>query len=214
MRAALASVFILVAAVLTSSATVFAQQPVPTDLQASSSGGNVVITWRAGGTLVPDGFRLEAGSGPGLADFAIVNLPWNPSRGLDAQFAAAGVSPGVYFVRVRAVYGGAVSAPSDEVVMRVASAACPLPNAPRNVSATVASELVTLDWEPSMSGGPAAGYVVEAGSSPGAPNVAIITLHSTSVSVSAPPGRYFVRLRAMGLCGASEPSPEVVIVVP
>jgi hypothetical protein len=32
--------------------------------------------------------------------------------------------------------------------------------------------------------------------------------------LNAPPGRYFVRLRAMGECGASEPSREVEIIVP
>jgi hypothetical protein len=214
MRAALVRVVIFIVAVVASNAITFAQGAAPIDLRASTSDSNVVITWRAGGSVPPDAFRLEAGTGSGLADLAIVNIPWSRQQGLDAQFAAAGVAPGVYFLRVRSVYGGVVGEPSEEIVMRVSAASCPLPNAPRNVSATVASEIVTLDWEPSATGGPAAGYVIEAGSSPGAPNVAIITLDATSLSLSAPAGRYFVRLRAMGASGASEPSPEVVIVVP
>lgn len=209
---------VLILAVLTvtvlSAGPALAQQLAPTELRATTSGSNVVIGWRAAGTAAPDGFRLEAGSGPGLADLAVVNIPWNASQGLEAQFRAAGVAPGLYYLRVRGVYGRALSAASEEIVMRVGASSCPLPNAPRNIHARVGGELVTLDWEPAGDGGPAAGYVIEAGSTPGAPNVAIITIDNTHVSVSAPPGRYFVRLRAIGLCGASEPSPEVVIVVP
>lgn len=214
MRAAIVRLVIFVAVVVVSSVTARAQHVAPSNLRASVSGSDVVITWHAGGSMPPDAFRLEAGSASGLADLAIVNLPWGAHQGLDAQFAAAGVAPGVYFLRVRAVYGGVPGAASEEVVMRVGTSACTLPNAPQNVHATVASETVTIDWEAAATGGDASGYVVEAGSTPGVPNVAIITLDATRVSVSAPPGRYFVRLRAMGICGASEPSPEVVIVVP
>lgn len=214
MRAAIVSLGIFVAVVVVSSATTHAQHVAPSNLHASVSGSDVLITWRTGGSTPPDAFRLEAGSASGLADLAIVNLPWGAHQGLDAQFAAAGVAPGVYFLRVRSIFGGVPGEASDEVVMRVGAASCPLPSAPQNVHASVASETVTLDWDASATGGHASGYVVEAGTTPGVPNVAIITLDATSVSVSAPPGRYFVRLRAMGVCGASEPSPEVVIVVP
>jgi hypothetical protein len=218
MRAATVRIVLMCAgvlgAILASGVLADAQQLAPTNLTASLQGHNVIITWRAGGDLAPDAFRLEAGSASGLSDLAIVNIPWSRAQGVEAQFAAAGVAPGVYYLRVRGLYGGVASESSQEAILRVDTAACPLPNAPRNVSASVTSDLVTLDWEPSATGGEAAGYVIEAGSVPGAPNVAIITLDATRVSVSAPPGRYFVRLRAMGQCGASEPSPEVVIVVP
>ena len=191
------------------------QELAPSNLQASAAGSNVVITWHANGTTPPDAFRLEAGSGPGLADLAIVNIPWALERGLDAQFAAAGVAPGVYYMRVRAIRNNVASFPSEEVVMHVGTASCSLPNAPLNVTATVdSSRAVTLNWEAAARGGVAAGYVIEAGTNPGAPNLAIITLDSTKVSLLAAPGRYFVRLRAMGLCGASEPSREVEIIVP
>lgn len=214
MRAAIVRLVIFVAVVVVSSVTARAQHVAPSNLHASVSGSDVVITWHTAGSMPPDAFRLEAGSASGLADLAIVNLPWGAHQGLDAQFAAAGVAPGVYFLRVRSVYGGVPGEASEEFVMRVGTSSCQLPNAPQNVHATVASETVTIAWEAAATGGDAAGYVIEAGSTPGVPNVAIITLDATRVSVSAPPGRYFVRLRAMGICGASEPSPEVVIVVP
>ena len=91
-----------------------------------------------------------------------------------------------------------------------------MPDAPRNVVATVDSPVVTLAWEaPVRDGVHASGYVIEAGTTPGAPNIAIIAIiESTILSVNAPPGRYFVRLRSFGQCGSSEPSPEMEIIVP
>ncbi len=75
---------------------------------------------------------------------------------------------------------------------------------------------MSLAWDgPSAEGAHATGYVIEAGSTPGAPNIAIVPLfESTRLFVSAPPGRYFVRLRSMGACGSSEPSSEVEVIVP
>src|SRR5690606_31266998 len=71
--------------------------PPPENIQARVSDTSVSITWRAGDGALPDAFRLEAGSAPGASDLAIVNMPWNPSRGLDATFAARGVARGVYY---------------------------------------------------------------------------------------------------------------------
>ena len=112
-------VFILMclAAAIGSSANAFAQQLAPTDLHVTTSGSNVVITWRAGTNTAPDGFRLEAGSGPGLTDLAIVNIPWNAQHGLEANFRAAGVAPGIYYLRVRGVYNREITQASPEVVM-------------------------------------------------------------------------------------------------
>ena len=214
MRGATATLTIFVAAlVAASSTTVSAQEHAPSNLTTSTAGSDVVISWRAGGDDPPDAFRLEAGSAPGLTDLAIVNIPWTAQQGIRAQFAAAGVAPGVYYLRVRGVYDGTITAASEEVAMRVGTSSCPIPAAPSNVSASVANETVTLTWERGAASA-AAGYVIEAGTAAGAPNLAIITLDSTQVSITAPPGQYFVRLRSMGLCGASEPSREIVIVVP
>jgi hypothetical protein len=196
------------------SARVQAQELSPTNLQASSSGSTVVVSWRAAGDTAPDGYRLEAGSGPGLTDLAVVNIPWHAARGLDARFSAAGVAPGVYYLRVRSIRNQVASLPSDEVMVQVGTASCPLPTAPLNISVAVDSQSITLDWDPAATGGAATGFVVEAGTTPGAPNLAVITLDSTRVLLQATPGRYFIRLRAMGLCGASEPSRELQVIVP
>ena len=187
----------------------------PQNLQAQVRNSNVVLTWRAGGNTTPDLYRIEAGSGSGLVDLAIVNLPWSAERGLDAHFAAAGVAPGTYYVRVRAMYGSVVGLPSNEIVVHVGPSPCPIPGAPRNVSASVENRRVTLQWEASTSGAVANGYVIEAGSTPGSPNIAIVAImDATQLAVDAPPGRYFVRLRAFAQCGSSEPSSELEIIVP
>ncbi|HUE88693.1 MAG TPA: fibronectin type III domain-containing protein [Vicinamibacterales bacterium] len=188
----------------------------PLNLQAQTTGGNVFLTWRAGGDTAPDWFRVEAGSAPGLADLAIINLPWGRHRSLEGHFAASGVAPAVYYVRVRALSGSAASNVSNEVVIHVGKSSCPIPAAPRNVVASVDSPIVTLAWDVTAADGvSASGYVIEAGSTPGAPNIAIIAImEQTRLSVNAPPGRYFVRLRSMGQCGSSEPSPEVEVIVP
>lgn len=188
----------------------------PQNLQVQTSGGNVFLSWRAGGSEAPEWFRIEVGSAFGLADLAIINLPWHQRQGLDAVFTASGVAPGIYHVRVRAIHNLVAGAASNEVVVHIDAAACPLPPAPRNVVATVEGPMVTLAWDaPVADGASATGYVIEAGHTPGVPHVAIIVIRATtSLSVHAPPGRYFVRLRAMGPCGASEPSAELVVDVP
>ena len=215
MRVASVRSVLLAVAMIAITTTAVAQEAAPIDLRAESDGSNIILNWRAAGAIVPDGFALEAGSAPGLTDLAIVNIPWSRAQGFTARFAAAGVAPGIYYLRVRAVYNRVVSEASDETVVRVESAACPMPSAPRNVSANIAGQRVTLGWEMNATGGHASGYVIEAGTHPGAPNIAIVSIaEMTQLSMIAPPGRYFVRIRAMGPCGSSEPSREIELIVP
>ena len=59
------------------------------------------------------GYRLEAGTGPGLTNIVTADA------GMAPAFAASGVPPGRYYVRIRALNGNGVSAPSNEVVVDV-----------------------------------------------------------------------------------------------
>jgi len=178
----------------------------PTGLQATVAGRTVSLRWTApasGGA--PSGYRLEAGNGPGLANLATIGTGLAP--GLDV----GGVPDGTYFVRVRAERGGIVGPASNEV--QVVVNACPVPGAPTALAFSVAgNRVVTLTWG-AASG--ASGYVLEAGSAPGLANLAVLLLSGgTSTAVSAPPGRYFVRARAVNGCGAGPSSNEVEILVP
>ena len=61
----------------------------------------------------------------------------------------------------------------------------------------------------------ATGFIVEAASAPGGPVIASLPLGSTTaVSVPAPPGTYYVRVRALNGCGPGQASNEVPVQVP
>jgi hypothetical protein len=87
------------------------------------------------------------------------------------------------------------------------------PLAPTAVAAKVTANTVALSWTPATTGGVVLEYVIEAGSSPGLANLAVLTVLGSppSVTVSAPPGAYFVRVRARNALGTSAPSPEIVV---
>ena len=79
-----------------------------------ASGGVVLLSWSppaSGGA--PTGYLLEAGSVTGASDLAQVPI------GLQTTFAAPGVPPGVYHVRVRAVNGAGIGPASPDTVVTV-----------------------------------------------------------------------------------------------
>jgi hypothetical protein len=76
----------------------------------------------------------------------------------------------------------------------------------------VSGSVVTLQWQ-AVAG--AIEYIVEAGSAPGFANIFNGSVGSaTTISTAAPPGRYYVRVRARSAAGVSAPSAEVTIDVP
>lgn len=91
-----------------------AEPQAPVLAPAVVAGNTVTLSWTlpVASTAVT-GYRLEAGSQPGLADILISSLGPAPS------FGAAGVPAGRYYVRIRALNGNGVSAPSNEVVVDV-----------------------------------------------------------------------------------------------
>ena len=74
---------------------------------------------------------------------------------------------------------------------------------------------VTLDWSNPLTGNPPTTFHIEAGSAPSLANVYSAPTGgvSTHLAVSAPPGTYFVRIRAANACGLSSASNEQQIVV-
>ena len=88
------------------------------------------------------------------------------------------------------------------------------PGAPSDLSASSSGATVTLTWKAPTTGGPPTSYVIEAGSTPGATDLASLstgTLSTTFVRNDVPGGRYFVRVRATNVAGSSGPSNEVVV---
>src|SRR5262249_47405160 len=86
-----------------------------------------------------------------------------------------------------------------------------LPNAPRNLVGQVQGPFVSLAWSP-PSGGSVAGYVIEAGTSPGATNLAQVPVSASTTSISAPVGfgTYYVRVRAFNTTPAAGPASNEV----
>jgi len=172
----------------------------------------VTVSWRPPSTgPLPSGYRLEAGSAPGLMDLAIVST----SSGQTA-LTFSGVPPGTYYVRVRSILGASMSAPSNEVRVIVTPGGCvSAPPPPTGFAASVNGRLVTLVWNvPSTESGPTT-LVIEAGSGAGLTNLAMLMLDGSlrSLSVQAPPGQYYVRIRGRNACGIGIASNEIVVTV-
>jgi len=96
---------------------------------------------------------------------------------------------------------------------RVAAAAAP---GPGNLSGAASGSTVTLAWLAPTSFDPATSYIIEAGSSPGAANLASFDTGNaaTTLTVTAvPSGTYYVRVRATNSSGAGVPSNEIVLTI-
>lgn len=184
----------------------------PTDLRAFNPGGSpsdITLTWNAPGTgCPPTSYRIEAGSAPGGSDL----VSFSTGNG-ETSFTALGVPSGFYYVRVRAVNGAGASGFSNELLLHFGGCANP-PAAPTSLTGQIGGSSVLLSWT-AASGSPSS-YVLEAGSSSGSSNIAVSDTGSlsTSLTASAAPGTYYVRVRAKNACGTSAASNEVIVVVP
>jgi predicted phage tail protein len=177
----------------------------PTGLASSVAGSTVSLRWSAGSGLTQS-FLLEAGSVPGLANLARLDLG-QPAT----TFTAANVPSGTYYLRVRGTNPCGTSGPSNEIVAVVPSA---LP-APTNLTATVAGSAVTLSWTAPPTGF-VTSYLLEAGSAPGLTDLARVATGNAATSFSTsgvPAGRYYVRVKTISGTATSGPSNEVVVTV-
>ena len=184
----------------------------PRDFQAVVSGHNVFLSWNppAAGA-VPGQYLLQAGSAPGLSNFGSVLM-----NGTQTTIYIPGVPAGAYYARLRSVSGGSISGPSNEIVVIVTGGCSAAPPAPFGFVATVSGQVVSLAWSLGATANGPTQFQIEAGSGPGAADLAIITVAGSlrGLVVQAPPGAYYVRLRARNGCGASGPSNEILVTVP
>jgi hypothetical protein len=195
----------------TSTVAVGAVTTAPANLRATVTGSAVRLDWDSVTEAVVS-HRVEAGSGPGLANLAVLDTG-TPQNSL----IATAVPAGTYYVRVRAVGPDNVPGPaSNEIIVRVGGGCSAAPGAPANFSAQVSGNRVTLSWTPSAAGDAAASYIVEAGSSPGASNVVVFDTGAAAptVSANAPNGVYYARIRGRNACGVGSASNEFVVQVP
>jgi hypothetical protein len=179
----------------------------PGNLQASSSGSSVLLSWAAPVTGdPPTSYTIEAGSAPGASDLA--NFPTGNTA---LSFAAAGVPNGTYHLRVRASNSIGTSSPSNEVTLTVGCTAAP--GAPVLSVVQNSGGVVTLAWS-GTTGAPTR-FFIEAGTGPGLSNLASLDLGpSVTITANLGAGTYYVRVRGSNQCGIGAASNEVVLVVP
>lgn len=189
----------------------------PTNLTGTVTGAKVTLTWNAGaGDLAPFAPAPPGGTAA-MSHMVLASL--TPGGPPVASIATASpdttwsidAPPGQYWLRVVAQNQFGVSAPSNEVAVLVSPAAPPRPTATR---AVVTSGVVHIDWQAPIGGWPATSYLLDAGTAPGLTNIGTLPVNGTSFDAPVPPGRYYVRIRAVNSYGASVAGDEVVIDVP
>ena len=178
----------------------------PGGFTGSLQGSVATLSWIApagDGEDAPTGYVVEAGSASGLTNLATVPL------GNVTSFQAVNVPSGVYYVRVRAVNELGVGVPSDEIVLQPG----PGTGQPLNLTSSGQGSMVQLDWRAPSTGEVPTGYLIEAGSGPGLANLAVLQVgNATTFSTTAPPGVYYVRVRAVSAYGvAGQASNEIVV---
>ncbi len=169
----------------------------PSALRSTDAGSSLEFTWDPGVRTVPGSFVLEAGYGPGTTAAQV-------AVGSSTTFTAPGPIPGPVFVRVR---DAATAELSNEIVV-----GCLAPAPPTTLTATVTPAGVALSWAPASR---ATSYTLAAGTTAHGREIGTLTLPAaqTSFATPAPPGTYFLRVRANNACGSSPESGEVFFTV-
>jgi predicted phage tail protein len=171
----------------------------PAGLSVSWQGTVATLTW--GASEGATAYIVEAGTAAGISNIASFSVGAVTSYAVD-------VPPGTYYVRVRAANAVGTSAPSNEVVLQGRGA----PNGPTSLRQSGSGSTVNLRWTAPSGGAAPTGYVLEAGSAPGLADLAVVNLGAvTTFSTTAPPGTYYVRVRAVNARGSSPASNEIVV---
>lgn len=182
----------------------------PRSFTAATSGQLVSLNW-----VDPDGcsgsnYWLVAGSQPGAMDIGL--LP------LDSSGVTLAAPPGTYFARVGTQSDFGISGLSNEVRIVTSSSDCGPPNFGIALGANVSGQVVGLAWSPTSASAALSSdafapiqYALEVGVTPGAVNLSVPVGRVTSIAIPAPPGDYYVRVRALNLCGAGQASSDVVV---
>lgn len=178
----------------------------PVNLTQVVSGGMVTLTWTPGsGGCPPAHYVLSAGSQAGLADLASVNV------GAVSAFTTP-APPGTYFLRVAAANAWGTSAASNEVVVSIGPT-CVVPGAPEAFVATATGTLASFQWQPPLTGGAPTNYLLEAGTTASGAELGVVPLNGLSFAAQAPPGSYYLRVRAQNACGTGPASSTQLLTV-
>ena len=185
----------------------------PSALTARANGPLVTLSWRDDDGCEGRQFRLLVGTRSGGSDLGALPVAQT------TLFAA--VPPGEYFVRVITETRGGASAPSNEVRL-VGGGACQSPAVALTLGAGVQDRVLTLQWDTvdpaaarAIDAATPLAYVLEASLAPGSSNLGVVPVgRAMTVAAAVPPGRYYVRVRAVSACGPGPASNDVAVTVP
>jgi len=166
-------------------------------------------TWQPPGFGAAAAFYIiEVGTAAGLSN--VGRFPVGP------VFSASGtLGPGTYAVRIRGVSAAGEGLASQEVFLTIPTATCTPPSAPALLPILRNGDIVSVPWTAPATG-QAQGYRLHAGSSPGASDLAVLTIGpSSSYYQLAPgPGTYHVFVQALSSCGPATSSNVVAYFEP
>jgi len=185
----------------------------PTSFSATVSGSTVTLNWAAPvGGDAPTSYTVQAGSSNGLSDLANFD-----TGSTSTSLVVLNVPAGTYFVRIRANNSAGQSGPSNEFQVIVGSATpCSTLGAPTGLTSTVIGSTVALSWTAPAGCAPTT-YIVQAGSTTGASNLANFSTGTTATIFTATNvgnGTYFVRVLSAVTGVLSAPSNEITVTVP
>lgn len=184
---------------------VHVNQPLPPSAPASLlglvNGTSLALAWRntfEGGA--PTSLVLD------VSGALVMSAPLLPGD----TFSYAGVPPGTYSLRVRAVNAFGTSAPSNPVTVTFPGGCSGAPLPVQNFIAFATPGRLVLSWDPAGAGAAPTGFVVN---STGA-YVGSVPLDSRGIDVAVPPGSYTLSVAAVNPCGASAVSAARTVAVP
>lgn len=178
----------------------------PRQMTAAVSDSTITLGWRPGSGTAASGYVVEVGTTAGGSEVGAFPV--------GAVTRVSGSLPaGTFYARVRGASAPGTGPPGSEVIVTTPAMSLP-PQAPGPLTAGVTGGVVTLSW--GAAAGNATTYLVEAGTASGLSNIGTLpTGHlDTTFTTPAPPGTYFVRVRAANAFGASAPTNDVVVTVP
>jgi hypothetical protein len=179
----------------------------PLDFTAVSDGPRITFAWQPPSTGAPTRYELEAGTAEGRRDIGAIGIAGG------ATTLTVNAPIGRFWTRLVAVTDAGRSAPGNEAFIDNTPRHNCSTSPPQNLVASVVGRTVTLTWQLPADGSEDPPRIV-AGSAPGLSDIATLTAapYSTSFTVAAPPGTYYVRL-VVG-CFNTASSNEVEVVVP
>jgi hypothetical protein len=111
---------------------------------------------------------------------------------------------------VRAANATGTSAPSGPVTLTFPGGCTGAPQPPLNFAASVASNVLSLGWDPPSAGAAVTSFVLDVS---GTVSLSL-PMATRSIVAAAPPGTYTFRVRSTNPCGQSADSPPQTVTVP